>query len=140
MAKIVLISCASKKLSFKSKAQDMYISPLFRYNLKYALSLAPDKIFILSAKYGLLDLEHEIEPYNLTLTTMKQKEIKEWAIKVIKELEKKHNINKDEFIFLAGSKYRKHLLNGLKNYKIPLKGLSIGKQLKYLKNHTSKHA
>ena len=67
MAKIVLISCVSKKLSHKSKAQELYISPLFRKNIQYAKSLNPDKIFILSAKYGLIKLEEEIEPYNKTL-------------------------------------------------------------------------
>ena len=46
--KVVLISCASKKLNRKAKAEDLYISPLFKLNLKYAKSLNPDKIFILA--------------------------------------------------------------------------------------------
>ena len=50
--KIVLISCASKKLNHKAKAGDLYISQLFKSGLRYAKSLNPDKIFILSAKYG----------------------------------------------------------------------------------------
>ena len=45
--KIVLLSCASKILNEKSKAQDLYMSPLFKYNLIYAKSLNPNKIFIL---------------------------------------------------------------------------------------------
>jgi len=49
MKKIVLISCVSKKLHHKSKAQDLYVSSLFLKNLQYAKSLNPDKIFILSA-------------------------------------------------------------------------------------------
>ncbi len=44
--KIVLISCASKKLAYKSKAEDLYISTLFRLSLAYAEKLKPDKIFI----------------------------------------------------------------------------------------------
>ena len=62
MKKIVLISCASKKAPFKAKAEALYVSPLFVLNLRYAKSLKPDSIFILSAKYGLLDLDKEIEP------------------------------------------------------------------------------
>ena len=61
MAKVVLISCVSKKLLHKSMAQDLYVSPLFQKNLQYAKSLNSDKIFILSAKYGLLKLNEEIE-------------------------------------------------------------------------------
>jgi hypothetical protein len=84
--KIILISCASKKQSTRSQAKDLYISTLFKLNLKYAYSLNPEAIFILSAKHGLLNLETEIEPYNLTLNNMMGHEIKEWALKVINQL------------------------------------------------------
>ncbi|MGB9940120.1 DUF6884 domain-containing protein [Methanosarcina sp.] len=133
MAKIVLISCVSKKLPYKAKAKDLYISTLFKYNLKYARSLSPDKIFILSAKYGLVDSEAEIEPYDKCLINMSSKEIKEWADCVIDQIKKEADLEEDEFIFLAGEKYRKYLLPHILNYQIPLKGLGIGKQLQYLK-------
>jgi cytoplasmic iron level regulating protein YaaA (DUF328/UPF0246 family) len=132
MAKIVLISCVSKKLHHKSKAQNLYVSPLFQKNLRYAKSLNPDKIFILSAEYGLLDLNREIEPYDKTLNKMSSNEIKEWANSVLSQLQKVSNLGRDEFVFLAGNNYRKFLLPHIKNYKIPLLGLGIGKQLKWL--------
>jgi len=132
MAKIVLISCVSKKLHHKSKAQDLYVSPLFQKNLRYAKSLNPDKIFILSAEYGLLDLNREIEPYDKTLNKMSSNEIKEWANSVLNQLQKVSDLDKDEFVFLAGNNYRKFLLPHIKNYKIPMLGLGIGKQLKWL--------
>lgn len=43
------------------------------------------------------------------------------------------NFENDEVIFLAGEKYRKYLINQICNYKIPMKGLTIGKQLQFLK-------
>lgn len=132
MAKIVLISCVSKKLHHKSKAQDLYVSPLFQKKLRYANSLNPDKIFILSAEYGLLDLNREIEPYDKTLNKMSSNEIKEWANSVLNQLQKVSDLDKDEFVFLAGNNYRKFLLPHIKNYKIPMLGLGIGKQLKWL--------
>ncbi|MFA5992549.1 MAG: DUF6884 domain-containing protein [Candidatus Pacearchaeota archaeon] len=135
MTKIALISCASKKVNSKTKAQNLYISPLFKYNLKYAKSLSPDRIFILSAKYGLLDLNEEIEPYNKTLNKMSSEEIEEWAGLVLNQLKEVSDIKKDEFIFLAGNNYRKYLIPNIKNYQIPLKGLGIGKQLKWLKEN-----
>jgi cytoplasmic iron level regulating protein YaaA (DUF328/UPF0246 family) len=136
MAKIILISCVSKKLNCKSKAQDLYISPLFKKSLIYAKSLNPDKIFILSAEYGLLSLTDEVEPYDKTLNKMTSNEIKEWANLVISQLQKVSDLNKDEFVFLAGNKYRKCLLSHIKNYKIPMLGLSIGKQLNWLTERT----
>jgi len=133
MKKIILISCASKKINKKTKAQDLYISALFQKNLQYAKSLNPDKIFILSAKYGLLKLDKEVEPYDKTLNRMRSCEIKEWANSVLSQLQKVVDLNKDEFVFLAGNNYRKFLLPSINNYKIPMLGLSIGKQLKWLK-------
>lgn len=132
MAKIVLISCVSKKLNHKSKAQDLYVSPLFQKNLQYAKSLNPDNIFILSAKYGLLGLNEEVEPYDKTLNKMPLNEIREWADSLLNQLQKVSYLDKDEFIFLAGNNYRKFLLPKIKNYKIPMLGLGIGKQLKWL--------
>ena len=70
MRKIVLISCVSKKLVHAAKVRDIYVSPLFRLNLAYAESLKPDAIYVLSAKHGLLPLDDQIEPYELTLNTM----------------------------------------------------------------------
>ena len=132
MRKIVLISCVSKKLNYRSKAQDLYVSPLFRKNLQYAKSLNPDKIFILSAKYGLLRLNEEINPYDKTLNEMCSKEIKWWAKLVLSQLKKSTDLENDEFIFLAGNNYRKFLLTHIKHYYVPMQGLGIGKQLQWL--------
>ena len=133
MKKIILISCVSKKINQKTIAQNLYISTLFQKNLQYAKSLNPDKIFVLSAKYGLLKLDEEVEPYDKTLNKMRSYEIKEWANSVLSQLQKVVDLNKDEFVFLAGNNYRKFLLPGIKNYKIPMLDLGIGKQLKWLK-------
>lgn len=135
MAKIVLISCASKKLSYKSRARDLYVSPLFEYCFRYANLLRPDKVFILSAKYGLLDPSKKVKPYNQTLNKMSVGEVRRWANGVASQLSEVFNINKDEFIFLAGERYRKHLMPHITHYKVPMKGLGIGKQLQFLKRH-----
>ena len=126
MQKIVLISCASKKRLQRSKARELYFSSLFKKNLEYALKLAPDQIFILSAKYGLVGLDDEIEPYDLTLNTMSANEIKQWASSVLDQLMRKTNLENDQFIFLAGAKYRKYLIPHLANVQVPLEGLRIG--------------
>ena len=133
MKRIVLISCVSKKLPYKAKAKDLYISTLFKLNYQYAKFLNPNKIFILSAKYGLLNPELEIESYNETLNTKSSQEIKNWAQEVLIDLKKQTDLEKDEFIFLAGIKYRKFLISHIKNYKVPMDGLTIGRQLAFLK-------
>jgi cytoplasmic iron level regulating protein YaaA (DUF328/UPF0246 family) len=134
--KIVLISCVSKKLNHKARACELYISPLFKFNLKYANKFNPDKIFILSAKYGLVKLDDEIQTYNQTLNKMKKEDIEKWSENVLEKLNSLTDLGKDEFIFLAGERYRRFIIPKISNYQIPLKGLGIGKQLKFLKENT----
>lgn len=132
---IALISCVSKKRTTKSLAKDLYTSPLFRGAYQYALKLKADKIFILSAKHGLLEENDLVEPYDETLNKKKKKEIQAWASLVIASLSQKTNLLEDEFVILAGEKYRKYLLSSLQHYTVPLKGLSIGKQLAFYKEN-----
>ena len=134
--KIVLISCVSKKLRHPAKAKDIYISTLFKLNLRYATTIKADKIFILSAKYGLLELDKVIKPYNVTLNNMRAIDIKKWADSIIVQIDNRCDLENDTFILLAGIKYRKYLLPYIKHYEIPLKGLRIGEQLKRLKELT----
>ncbi len=133
MKTIVLISCSSKKLNVISNAENIYISPLFKLNLKYAKQLNPDYIFILSAKYGLLPLKNKVEYYDETLNNMKIFELQNWSHKVLKQLKKKFDLFEDHFIFLAGGNYRRFLIGNIKNHEIPFKGLGIGQQLQKLK-------
>jgi glycerophosphoryl diester phosphodiesterase len=135
--KIILISCVSQKLPHRAKAKDLYVSTLFRLNLKYANSLNPSAIYVLSAKHGLLELEREIEPYEQTLNNMRTAEIKQWANKVLQQLASVASLEDAEFIFLAGNRYRKHLLPHIKNSVAPLEGLRIGEQLQRLKELTA---
>ena len=135
--RIVLISCVSQKLPHRAKAKDLYISRLFKLNLRYAKKLNPDGIYILSAKYGLLNLEQEIDPYEQTLNNMRANEVKRWASQVIEQIKKICVIEETEVVFLAGEKYRKYLLPHLNNVQIPLKGLRIGEQLQKLKTLTA---
>ncbi len=137
MARIIFISCVSKKLTTKALAKELYISPLFKFNLAFARSLKPKKIYILSAKYGLVDLETKIAPYEETLNTKSVAKIKIWADKVTKQMVGKIDFAKDEAIFLAGAKYRRFLLPLFKHSSVPLAGLGIGQQLQYLKKKTA---
>lgn len=133
MKRIVLISCVSKKVAHRAQAKDLYVSTLFKLNMRYAERLEPDEIFILSAKYGLLPLTKWVDPYEVTLNTMRSKQIDLWAEKVLDQMAGKANPAKDHFIFLAGDNYRKFIIPHLRSYEIPLEGLRIGEQLKRLK-------
>lgn len=141
MKKIVFVSCVSKKLPRKARAEELYISPLFKLNLAYAKKLKPQKVFILSAKHGLLRLSDTVAPYDTTLNKMLDPERRKWGARVLKQLRGKVDLQKDRFIFLAGGRYRKYLMPHMRHVEIPMIHLGIGKQLRFLKENTRlKHA
>ncbi len=135
MKRILLLSCVSQKLDHPAPAAELYTSPLFRLSLAYARQLQPNAIHILSAKYGLVDLDEVIAPYDVTLNTMPAAERRAWAQRVLAQLAQRHDLEHDHFIILAGKRYREHLLPHLAHVEIPMEGLPIGKQLQFLKQH-----
>ena len=137
-----LISCTRSKQNRRCKASEMYApSSLFRAAYNY-VTKNYDAVAILSAKYGLLLPDDEIEPYELTLKTMTNQQRKLWAEKVVNQLEKRIGLQKiKECYFHTGKEYREHLIPllqnaGIKCY-VPLKGLSIGKQIQWYKTRHS---
>lgn len=131
--RFILIACAQKKLARPAFVCDLYTSPLFKMSVAYAETLRPRTIFVLSAKYGLLQLHDIRAPYERTLNTMSSAAVRTWSKRVLMQLRDKTNVKKDEFVFLAGERYRKFLVPHLRNTRVPLAGLTIGKQLQFLK-------
>lgn len=129
---IVLVSCASEKLGHCARAEDLYISDLFRKSLAYARRLRPTAIFILSAKHGLVEPADQICPYDITLNTMSSAQVKHWSDTVFRQLNARANVERDHFVFLAGNRYRKYLIPRLRSVDVPMHGLRIGEQLQWL--------
>lgn len=128
---IVFLSCGKTKAKHTCKASEMYQGDLFKKSFEYAKSLKPRKIYILSAKYKLLELDDVISPYELTLNTMNKQQQKKWAYDVYSQLKAKGQNFEEEAIFLCGENYRKYLSQVFKNSKAPLQGVSFGNQLKF---------
>jgi hypothetical protein len=129
-----LISCSKSKSGHRDIARNMYVSPLYRKSVMVAegwgLSFS-----ILSAKYGLLDPDETIEPYELTLKGAPKQFKSEWAIKVDEQIRaaidpKKH------LIVLAGDDYYAPLVEAGKgrplDFLAPMQGLSLGNRLVFL--------
>ena len=133
---IVFISCVKLKQKKRCRAEELYISDLFKKELAYAKSLKPRRIYILSAKYGVVELDDIINPYELTLNRMKEEDRKKWAFNCYKQLVSKNIDFNEKTIFLCGNNYRKYLMRMFKDAEAPLKKLGIGKQLKFYKDNT----
>src|SRR4051812_49565852 len=130
MGTIVLIACCAKKLQTRAKAEHLYRSELFRRSLSYARRMqpAPTAIFVLSAKYGLVRLSDELEPYDLALKRMPSGDVRAWSEQVFARLAEWCNPNDDHFVFFAGQRYRQFLESRLCHAEVPMKGLGIGEQ------------
>lgn len=141
MTTFVLISCGKTKNRSTAPlfAVQRYTGDLFKKSLAYARTLTSDKnIFILSAKYFVLNLYQHTHDYDLTLNKMSIDERLQWSAMVSNII--RHNVTKIEppyhFVVLAGQKYIEFIeddLNEIGTVERPLKGLGIGQQLKWLK-------
>ena len=136
---ISFISCVKEKRIGKYKAKDLYTSDFFRKSLGYSFSKY-DKVFILSAKFGLLELNDEIQNYEMTLNNFSKDEKIKWSKMVYEQIKSKID-DSDKLYFYVGNNYRENLLPMLSNkFYIPLQGKGIGEQLQYFKNNTeTKH-
>lgn len=136
MANVYLVSCVSVKRNIKAAAADLYTSSWFKKARAYTEERA-DAWFILSAKYGLLNPETLIEPYEKTLNTMPKKERLEWAEYVLRAI-LDNTAQGDHIVFLAGSRYREFLATKLCHLgytvEVPLANMGIGQQLSWLSN------
>jgi hypothetical protein len=95
-----------------------------------------DRWFILSAKHGLIEPDHLVEPYEQSLLTMSAHERREWSRGVVSSLLAVLP-REASIVLLAGQRYREQLEPFLieQGYvvEVPLRGLSIGQQLQWLK-------
>lgn len=131
--KIALISCSKEKRSYPCKAYELYsASTLFSLSYQYAKKNA-DRIYILSAKYGLLPDDRVIEPYDQTLKEMNRAQQIQWAQNVSSDLYTECDPHEDTFIILAGRDYSLDLVIHLQHCILPLEGMRMGERMAFLK-------
>jgi len=136
---VVLISCTSKKKSYRCMAKELYYaSELFRASYSWAKRKGCE-VYILSAKYGLLEETDIIEPYNETLLDKTPKEIAEWRNTVMATLKEKFDVANTKFVILAGKKYCEPITPYLVHYELPLNGMRIGERISYLNCYTDEN-
>lgn len=136
---LVITSCSKKKLKHPAKAIDMYKSTLFKKVKIFAQKLNAD-LMILSVKYGLIESNKEIEPYDQIIKTSKDiKNLKKTALPKLEKIHKQYT----KVIIIMGAKYRKVfeplISDHTKNFLNIHSAKGIGGYLKKLKimNETS---
>jgi hypothetical protein len=61
---LVVIPCGSRKLDHPARAADLYTGSYHCACSRAARTLRPERLLILSARYGLVDPDEVIEPYD----------------------------------------------------------------------------
>lgn len=143
--RIALIGCSAAKKDYPCPANEMYQpSALFSKAWQYLVHEGYQEegaIFILSAKYGLLDPNRDIEPYDLSLQSFDAFQLKEWSKEVAEKLMKLDDPI-TQIDFYCGRKYRKYVVPELEKWGIkctaPVGNLGIGQQLKFYTDYLNK--
>ncbi len=132
-----LVSCVAKKRSYECQARDLYVSSWCVKARAYAEATG-SPWFILSAEHGLVSPGTSLAPYERTLNAMKIDERRAWAERVARDLLMTLP-DLSHVVFLAGKRYREFLAQDLESrgvvHTVPMNGLGIGKQLRWLGTH-----
>jgi hypothetical protein len=131
---VFLVACVSEKHGRAMPARDLYCSAWFQKARAFVEREGADW-FILSAKYGLVEPDRVIAPYDETLMDKTIDERREWSRKVVEELGMRCAPG-TSVVILAGEKYREFLSPALTQLgwrvEVPMEGLGIGEQLSWL--------
>jgi len=120
---LIISSCTKKKKEGKDKASKMYLGKQHLLVKKGIEILRKDNYvdwYIISAKYGLINENYVIEPYDLSFKSMGKKDIRKLSKDLgienkLSSVIKKH----DKAFFILGEKYLISIDDFLKNIPIP---------------------
>lgn len=133
--RIALISCSKLKKPYRCEAHELYsASELFSLSYRYVREVENvDRVYILSTKHGLVRENEIIEPYEKAPVDMTTDELKAWAQSVFDRLSAECDINKCEFIVMAGKSLYEELLPLLPHAELPLRKMNLEERLSFLK-------
>ena len=139
--RVVLLGCVKLKLDHPAPAKDLYFSPLWNGRRAYA-EAAGCPWLILSAKYGLLDPEQSIAPYDVALADLTASARRAWGERIVEALQARFDsLDGMTFDVHAGAAYREAIAPRLRELgatiEEPLLGLTMGRQLSFYQSHSS---
>lgn len=140
-AMIVVISCGAKKRTKPSRAIDLYDGSYFKAARNWARSIAPDsRIYIMSAKHGLIPANKVIQPYNLRMG-----QAGSVTVNTLRQQAKALLVDREIAIVVAGTDYAKMARQVWADIRTPFAAQphgvlypgksGMGYQLKAMKHH-----
>lgn len=133
---IALVGCGKLKYNRRLPARDMYRGDLFRKALAYATKTA-ENVYILSAKYGLIEPHEVIDPYDLSIIEIGRAGRERWGKIAMDELLRRHLLTFLRISIYAGYHYADPFIRAAEasrlpwDFDLPLKHLGIGQRKKW---------
>jgi hypothetical protein len=124
---IVLVGCGKRKRERPCEAGEMYIGQLFRSHMALARQLPAREILILSAHYGVLELDRVIEPYDTTLRDLGRAGRCAWERRVAARVEALAK-PRELVVVLAGAAYLEWSKRCARRVAAPLARMTLGER------------
>src|SRR5947209_9600943 len=75
--RLLILGCSAKKRERRAQAMDVYDGPIFRVLRKSGGQCPKVLVWIVSARYGLIEGKQVIEPYEMKMTKRRARELVE---------------------------------------------------------------
>lgn len=131
MARVGLVACSKTKLDMPAPAAELYTGDLFRKAKAY-VERECDRWYILSSLWHVVEPAAIVRPYEHYLPTSSPEWRKVWPKHVMAFLEDYLEPD-DEIVCLASAPYREWVKDSPWPVEVPLEGLGLGEQLRWLK-------
>jgi hypothetical protein len=128
---IAIIPCTSQKSEIGGPAKEVWIGGHFQLTLAY-VEYFFDQIYIMSYKYGLIEPERYIEPYDIDMRIEKASQRIRWWYMLKDDIEALVDNQKPDLVALFTGGYersrivRQFIRNGCNNVIVPWAGLGTG--------------
>ena len=114
---VAVVGCSAIKTAQAAPARDFYRSPLFKAALAFA-ELRTNEVRIVSARYGALKLDAEVEPYDMKLSTFRKVDREDWGARTVDDLRRGFKVP-PTFVLLCGELYADAILYGAHWHNLP---------------------
>lgn len=131
--KIAIIPCTNQKTDSPGPAREVWKGSHFQFTLLHAETFY-DKVLIMSYKYGFIDPDYEIEPYDINIQHQPAVERLKWWWLVREHIQEVAELKPELVAIYTGNFERDRIIkeffqHGVRNIIVPWEGLGVGERM-----------
>lgn len=130
---VAIIPCTSQKSEVPGPARDVWTGHHFQLVLAHT-EMFYDRVLVMSYKYGLIDPDYEIEPYDIDIKLVKAAQKLRWWFNLRVDIRALCEWSPLLVAMYTGDVERDRIIrefvrNGVRQVILPFEGLSVGKRM-----------